>query len=258
MSSDSQAERYKSQGNTALQAGLFSEAIDLYTKAIGLDPNCAVYFSNRSAAYANVERFREALDDAQEAVSLEPQWVKGHVRRGNALTGLKKHEEARKAYLKASQIEPGNDQLKAMVKAAAEAAQNEGEKDWEQDLWSEEEKEDQKGDPEEADAGEATGVHAEAHSEAGDVSAGTKKSAERGPEMSAGAPAKRRKASARVSHLLDRAVADASEPTLRATLTQLGRHDHLLAEKIIQILDGMSAASSADEASADDGGDSDA
>ena len=63
--SSEQAERYKSQGNAALQAKMYSDAIELYTKAIALDPNCEIYFSNRSAAYAAMERFREALDDAQ-------------------------------------------------------------------------------------------------------------------------------------------------------------------------------------------------
>ena len=89
MSNVDQAERYKSQGNAALQGGLFSEAVNLYTQAIALDPNCAVFFSNRSAAYANMERWKEALDDAQEVVGLKPEWVKGHTRRGAALHGLK-------------------------------------------------------------------------------------------------------------------------------------------------------------------------
>ena len=127
----SQAERYKSQGNQALQAKMYSDAVELYTKAIALDPNCEVYFSNRAAAYAAMERFREALDDAQEVVSLKPDWVKGHVRRGVALTGLKKHEEARKAYLKASQLEPANTQIIESMKAAAEMAKKESEKNWE-------------------------------------------------------------------------------------------------------------------------------
>ena len=61
--SEDQAERYKSQGNQALQAGLYAEAVELYTKAIGLEPSCAVYFSNRSAAYAALERWRDSLDD---------------------------------------------------------------------------------------------------------------------------------------------------------------------------------------------------
>ena len=69
MSTSDQAERYKSQGNAALAGGMFSEAVDLYTKAIHLDPDNSVYFSNRSAAYASLKRFKEALDDANEVWS---------------------------------------------------------------------------------------------------------------------------------------------------------------------------------------------
>ena len=43
MSTSDQAERYKSQGNAALAGGMFSEAVDLYTKAIHLDPDNSVY-----------------------------------------------------------------------------------------------------------------------------------------------------------------------------------------------------------------------
>ena len=127
--SSEQAERYKSQGNNALKANLFGEAVELYTKAISLDPNSEVYFSNRSAAYANMERYKEALDDAQEAVTLKPGWVKGHLRRGSALTGLKKHEEARKAYMKAHQLDPHNSQVEALLTAATKAANEAKEKE---------------------------------------------------------------------------------------------------------------------------------
>lgn len=72
-----QAERYKSQGNAALQAKQFREAAELYSKAISLEPSCAVYFSNRAAAYASLEHWREALDDSHEVVTLRPDWVKG-------------------------------------------------------------------------------------------------------------------------------------------------------------------------------------
>ena len=107
----SQGDRYKSQGNACLQAGQFSEAVELYSKAIALDPNNEIYFSNRAAAYAGMSRWREALDDAHEVVQLKPDWVKGWVRRGAAHSGLGQHEEARKAYLKATQLEPSNKQI---------------------------------------------------------------------------------------------------------------------------------------------------
>lgn len=127
----SQAEVYKSQGNKALHGARYDEAIELYSKAIALDPNCELYFSNRAAAYAAQERFQEALYDADEAVSLKPGWVKGHVRRAVALTGLHQYEEARKAYLKASQIEPANGQLRESMSRVADLAKKEPEKNWE-------------------------------------------------------------------------------------------------------------------------------
>ena len=144
MSAD-QAERYKAQGNTALQAKRFDEAVDLYSKAIALDPSNAVYFSNRAAAHASLEHWREALDDSHEVVTLKPEWVKGWVRRGGAFTGLGQHEEARKAYLKASQIEPGNDQVKLLMQAAEAAAAKSKDRKWEDDLWSDEDEEQAEG-----------------------------------------------------------------------------------------------------------------
>ena len=139
--SNEQAERYKAQGNTALQGGLHDEAVRLYTLAIREDPFCEVYFSNRSAAYAALKRFKEALEDADEAIQLRRDWVKGHMRRGAALAGMKKHEEAHKAYKKACELEPANPQLRQQLeteeKLAAEA--REKAKDWENDLWSDDE-----------------------------------------------------------------------------------------------------------------------
>ena len=105
-SMSNQAEIYKAQGNAALQARQFEDAVDLYSKAIALDPSNHIFFSNRAAAFASLERWREALDDSYEVVTLKPDWVKGWVRRGGAFTGLGQHEEARKAYVKAANIEP--------------------------------------------------------------------------------------------------------------------------------------------------------
>ena len=66
--------------------------------------------------------WREALDDANEATQLKPSWVKGYIRKGSALTQLGQHEEARKAYLRATQLEPHNQQVATLLEQAAEAA----------------------------------------------------------------------------------------------------------------------------------------
>ncbi|KAF8319257.1 uncharacterized protein EI90DRAFT_2683481 [Cantharellus anzutake] len=61
----------KDQGNKAFAAKKYDEAIDLFTKAIALDPKNHVLYSNRSAAKAGKKQWTEALDDAEE-VSVQP------------------------------------------------------------------------------------------------------------------------------------------------------------------------------------------
>uniref|UniRef100_A0A7S0JC09 Uncharacterized protein n=1 Tax=Calcidiscus leptoporus TaxID=127549 RepID=A0A7S0JC09_9EUKA len=233
-----QGERYKSQGNNALRAKMFSEAAELYSKAIALDPNCEVYFSNRSAAHAAMNRFKEALDDAQEAIALKPEWVKGYVRRGVALVGLKKYEEARKAYLKATQLDPANKQLVESMAEAATLAATEKDKKWEDDLWSDE-------DDAEAAPSEETGGNkrAAAPQELDELAASVQMAKSR----------KRRKPDGKLLADLNRSLADSSEETLRACLSQLARADVSMAERVLQILEGLNAASSAGESDGEDG-----
>ena len=66
----------KKQGNDALGKGKFQEAIKLYTEAIELAPDNHVLFSNRSAAFAKLNKFTEALRDAEKTVELNPEWPK--------------------------------------------------------------------------------------------------------------------------------------------------------------------------------------
>jgi stress-induced-phosphoprotein 1 len=54
-----------------------------------------VYFSNRSAAAANLGRFEEALQDAKAVLRLKPGWVKGHARAAAAYMGLQLYSEAK-------------------------------------------------------------------------------------------------------------------------------------------------------------------
>ncbi|KAK7696579.1 hypothetical protein QCA50_001237 [Cerrena zonata] len=67
----------KDQGNKAFQAKDYDNAIDLFSKAIDLDPQNHVLWSNRSAAKAAKKQYAEALEDAEKCVSLNPTWSKG-------------------------------------------------------------------------------------------------------------------------------------------------------------------------------------
>ena len=238
--SESQADRYKSQGNACLQAGQLEMAVELYGKAIALDPNNEVYFSNRSAAYASLERWRESLDDSHEVVTLKPNWAKGWARRGAAFSGLGQHEEARKAYLKASQLEPGNPQLVEKMEAAAAAAKQPQNKRWEDDLWSDDEEGAPAPAPAPAPASSASGKRpADSSLDNGD----------------AARRAKRVKPSASLLAQLDRSLKDASEDSLRACLNQLASADEDSCQRALHILEGLNAASS--EGSEDEGDDDD-
>ena len=70
------AEARKNDGNAAYKAGLYEEALTLYSQAVYHNPNSAVYYSNRSAALMMLDRYQEALDDCTQAIKLDDTYVK--------------------------------------------------------------------------------------------------------------------------------------------------------------------------------------
>lgn len=65
------ADDVKEQGNVAFKAKKYTEAIELYTKAIDIKPTEPSYFTNRAASYMALKRFRAALSDCQQAATLQ-------------------------------------------------------------------------------------------------------------------------------------------------------------------------------------------
>ncbi|KAJ6469745.1 hypothetical protein C8R47DRAFT_766780 [Mycena vitilis] len=65
------AEKVKEQGNIAFKAKRFGDAVELYSKAIEMNPTEPAYLTNRAAAYMGIKRFRPALDDCQLAATLQ-------------------------------------------------------------------------------------------------------------------------------------------------------------------------------------------
>ncbi|KIZ02857.1 stress-induced-phosphoprotein 1 [Monoraphidium neglectum] len=106
-----QAAAEKEAGNKAFGAKQYEAAVLHFTKAVELDPSSEVYLSNRSAAYAALERYQAALDDARAVTRLKPRWAKGHARAAAALMGLRRYGEAREAYEAALKLEPDDQTL---------------------------------------------------------------------------------------------------------------------------------------------------
>ncbi|KAF9809201.1 hypothetical protein IEO21_07501 [Rhodonia placenta] len=70
------AEKVKEEGNVAFKAGRFNDAVEAYTRAIGvclltMDPTEPTYLTNRAAAYMALKRFKPALTDCQQAANLQ-------------------------------------------------------------------------------------------------------------------------------------------------------------------------------------------
>ena len=61
------------------------KAAAAYTKAIKLDQENAVLYSNRSAAFLKLGKVAKAIEDADECIVLKPDWEKGYFRKGQAL-----------------------------------------------------------------------------------------------------------------------------------------------------------------------------
>ena len=107
-----EAEKFKTQGNDYLAAKEAMKAVESYTKAIELDPENAVYYSNRAAAFSLQEDWSSAIEDGMAAISLNPRYAKGYSRLGAAYIGVGNMDKAAESYAKALELEPENEQYK--------------------------------------------------------------------------------------------------------------------------------------------------
>lgn len=72
----------------------YDKAIEMYSKAIELEPENAVFYANRSLAHLRVESFGSALEDGISAVKSDPAYLKGYYRRAAAQMSLGKFKKA--------------------------------------------------------------------------------------------------------------------------------------------------------------------
>ena len=67
---------------------MFEKAAEMYSQAIQFYPgghkNCAVFYSNRAACYANLNQYDRVIQDCTMALEADPMYVKAMLRRANA------------------------------------------------------------------------------------------------------------------------------------------------------------------------------
>ncbi|KAL6264536.1 hypothetical protein P5V15_004642 [Pogonomyrmex californicus] len=106
------AELYKEEANEYFKNQVYDKAIELYTKAIDLNPSVAVYYGNRSIAYLKTECFGYALTDASRAIELDRNYVKGYYRRAAAYMSLGKFKLALTDYMTVRKARPNDKDAK--------------------------------------------------------------------------------------------------------------------------------------------------
>lgn len=106
---------FKAKGNEYFRKGEWNDAIIAYTDAITLNPTDETFYSNRSAAYLQMNKYHEALHDAVLCRYLNPKWVKGCYRLANARLALGKYEDAAVSAWEGLKIEEGNPELESLI-----------------------------------------------------------------------------------------------------------------------------------------------
>lgn len=102
-----QAIEFYDQGNEHLEENL-EKAIELYDKAIQLNPGLALAWNNKGFALNQLERFEEALPALVQALQIDRTLVIALNNFGDTLQGLGRNEEAIAAYEESIKLDPGN------------------------------------------------------------------------------------------------------------------------------------------------------
>ncbi|XP_050249259.1 serine/threonine-protein phosphatase 5 isoform X1 [Quercus robur] len=120
-SSISRAEEIKVLANEAFQARKYTQAIDLYTQAIELNSQNAVYWANRAFAHIKREEYGSAIQDASKAVEVDPKYSKGYYRRGTAYLAMGKFKEALKDFQQVKKLSPNDPDAARKLKECEKA-----------------------------------------------------------------------------------------------------------------------------------------
>ena len=107
----------KAEGNKYFLQGHYSQAKQLYTQAIKLDPTVTALYSNRAMCELKMEQHGLAIADASKAIELDPSFAKAYYRRASAHLSILDPKAALPDLKMVLKIEPRNAQVKAQLDA---------------------------------------------------------------------------------------------------------------------------------------------
>ncbi|KAG6546054.1 hypothetical protein Mapa_012459 [Marchantia paleacea] len=113
------AEAFKIQGNTTMSALQYHTAIQMYTIAISLCSDNAIFHSNRAAALTAIGKYEEAIADCHAAMKLDPLYSKAYSRLGLVYYAQGRLQDAiEKGFKKALELDPSSTSVQENLRAA--------------------------------------------------------------------------------------------------------------------------------------------
>ena len=104
------------EGSTAVNNNQLTEAINIFTKVIELDPNWAEAWNKRATVFYLVGQFQKSQDDIDKVLNLEKRHFGALAGQGLVNIQLKNFEKAIKSYQKALEIYPSMRSPEIMIK----------------------------------------------------------------------------------------------------------------------------------------------
>ena len=101
-----QAELALQQGNFLMTTKQTDKAIEIYSRAIELNPNYAEAYSNRGIAYKEKGDYDRAIGDYTQAIGLESDYADAYYNRGNAYRDIGDIDRAIEDYNVAIELRP--------------------------------------------------------------------------------------------------------------------------------------------------------
>jgi DnaJ family protein C protein 7 len=99
----------KQEGNEAFKSGKLTEAFELYTEALQIDPkniftNAKLYL-NRAIVCTRLGRLEQATEDCTNAIKLDENYIKAYLKRAKCYIDASMYEEAVRDYEKAYKMD---------------------------------------------------------------------------------------------------------------------------------------------------------
>ena len=104
------------EGSAAVNNNQLTEAINIFTKVIELDPNWAEAWNKRATVFYLVGQFQKSQDDIDKVLNLEKRHFGALAGQGLVNIQLKNYEKAIKSYQKALEIYPSMSSPEIMIK----------------------------------------------------------------------------------------------------------------------------------------------